>query len=132
MSELTALQNAGLGWKKVVLPMDGSSQDVHRAVTEAFPAITDTGYELLRAGDAGTKNLQVIQSPAEGLSVGFLKKVLNQAKCYLPPIQSDLPLDTAVPEVTFCTMTICDCYTLIVTVSSTLKTFVSRVLPVRA
>lgn len=101
--------------------MDGSSQDVHRAVTEAFPAITDTGYELLRAGDAGTKNLQVIQSP---------KTVINQAKCYLRPIQSDLPVDTALPEVTFCTMTICDCYTLIVTVSSTLKTFVSRVLPV--
>ena len=95
LNEHAILQTAGLGWKKLSFPVDGSAADVHGAILEAFPALVDTGYKLLRAGDSGSKRLNVIQTPTEGFSVGFLKAILNQAKCYLRPIQGDLAVDVS-------------------------------------
>ena len=65
LNEHAILQNAGLGWKKLSFPVDGSAADVHGAILEAFPALVDTGYELLRSGDSGSKRLNVIQTPTD-------------------------------------------------------------------
>jgi hypothetical protein len=77
MDEYAILQNAGLGWKRLDFPGNGSAVDVHRAIVDAFPALADIGYELLQASSSGDKKrLQVIQAPTEGFSVGLLRAML--------------------------------------------------------
>ena len=96
--EKMALQNAGLGRKKVVFSSKGSFVDVKEKLESIYPKLKDAGgFELLRMGSPNSK-LFLINPPAGGYSVPFLRDTagLGQALAYIRPLQMDL--DTSVGE----------------------------------
>ena len=96
--EKMALQNARLGQKKVVLSSKGSFVDVKEKLESVYPKLKDAGgFELLRMGSPNAK-LFLINPPAGGYSVPFLRDTagLGQALAYIRPLQMDL--DTSVGE----------------------------------
>ena len=98
--EKMRLQNAGLGHKKVVFSCKASTLDVQRVLERVYPKISKSGgFELLRSGSPCTV-LTLINPPAGGYSVPFLRDAagLGQALAYIRPLQQDL--DTTAVEIT--------------------------------
>ena len=95
------LKCAGLGEKKITIEVDGKGFDtLYEILLEQLNA---GGIDLLRTGfGSKSKTLEVIPVPpgCSTYSVGYLKDVLQQAKCYVRPIQRDLPkeIPTTLPE----------------------------------
>lgn len=89
------LMQAGLGKKSVSVLSFADSSELHDEIMSTFPALVDGGgYELLRAGEAGSRNsLVVIPQPPEGYTVDYLREVVRQAKVYIRPLQKDLPME---------------------------------------
>ena len=87
-----ALQNAGLGRRKVVFHCVASSIDVKTKLESVYPKlIKGGGFEILRSGSP-TSKLSLITPPAAGYSVPFLRESagLGQALAYIRPLQKDL------------------------------------------
>ena len=91
------LQAAGLGRKKIRFNAKGTPQAFKETLELSFPKlICGGGFDLLRRGVSGNQ-LVLIQPPATGYSVAFVKSCgIAQAILYVRPIQCDL--DTT-PEV---------------------------------
>ena len=92
------LQNPGLGQKKVVFSSKGSFVDAKEKLESVYPKLKDAGgFELLRMGSPNAK-LFLINPPAGGYSVPFLRDTvgLGQALAYIWPLQ--MYLDTSVGE----------------------------------
>lgn len=90
------LQRAGLGRMKMHFNAKGDPQSFKETLDEAFPKLTcDGGFELLRRGTSGSQ-LVLLQPPAIGYSVQFLKTSsgIGQAVIYVRPIQCDLDTST--------------------------------------
>ncbi len=88
--EKMKLAKMGLGLKEVVFECDGSADHVHKKLLEIYPVLRDFGgYTLLRLG-SGSKALVEIEGPESGITVPYLKDILNQAKLYIRPLQSDI------------------------------------------
>ena len=87
------LDTAGFGSKTVSLHEDADAEEVHDSIVSLCEELGKTGYELLRVPVSGGKELTVIPVPSEGYSVRYLRTVLNQAKCYVRPVQSSLKLE---------------------------------------
>lgn len=88
----------GWGKKKVVFSSKGSFVDVKEKLESIYPKLKDAGgFELLRMGSPNSK-LFLINPPAGGYSVPFLRDTagLGQALAYIRPLQMDL--DTSVGE----------------------------------
>ena len=94
-STKVVLQECGLGHKEVTLPLNGSMTDVHEIVLNEFPALNGVGYELCRSSGSGRKRLETLGYMS---GVDSLKIALGQAKCYIRPIQQDLPLENVAAE----------------------------------
>uniref|UniRef100_T1IMG7 Uncharacterized protein n=1 Tax=Strigamia maritima TaxID=126957 RepID=T1IMG7_STRMM len=90
--EKTELFAAGLGQQKISFPADADWTDVKGILIDVFPKLqTGGGFELMRL--EGRINLKVIEMPASGYSIPFLKSShLGQALCYIRPIQVSLDL----------------------------------------
>lgn len=87
-----ALQNAGLGCRKVVFQCKAPSIDVSTKLESVYPKlIQGGGFEILRSGSPSSK-LSLITPPAGGYSVPFLRDStgLGQALAYIRPPQKDL------------------------------------------
>ena len=87
-----ALQNAGLGRRKVVFHCKASFIDVKIKLESVYPKlIQGGGFEILRSGSP-TSKLSLITPPAGGYSVPFLwdSARLGQALAYIRPLQKDL------------------------------------------
>lgn len=68
-----ALQNAGLGRRKVVFHCKASSIDVKTKLESVHPkVIQGGGFEILRSGSPSSK-VSLITPPARGYSVSFLR-----------------------------------------------------------
>ena len=90
------LQRAGLGRMKIHFNAKGDPQSFKETLDEAFPKLTcGGGFELLRRGTSGSQ-LVLLQPPAIGYSVQFLKTSsgIGQAVIYVCPIQCDLDTST--------------------------------------
>ena len=90
------LKCAGLGEKKITIEVDGKGFDtLYKVLQEQFPPLSNAGgIDLLRTGfGSKSKTLEVIPVPpgCSTYSIEYLKDVLQQAKCYVRPIQRDLP-----------------------------------------
>lgn len=89
-SEKLALQNAGLGFKKIQFQEIDTEETVFAKLTsiDGFPLLKDVGgFELLHC-QSNCRELQIISCP---WSVEFLKKVIGtQAKIYIRPIQKNI------------------------------------------
>ena len=80
---------------QIVFDCDGDAAHVHQAILEAYPKLKEAGgFEALRTAEKSTSKLVVIPAPrTEGLTVAYLKSVLNQAKCFIRPVQRNMDLN---------------------------------------
>ena len=89
-----ALQNAGLGRRRVVFSCKGTALDVKNKLEIVYPKLKASGgFELLRSGSPSSK-LSLIPPPSGGYSVAFLRDAagLGQALAYIRPLQKDLDM----------------------------------------
>lgn len=93
------LARMGLGLSQVTFDCSGDSDHVHHTLISAFPVLdTCGGYSLLRLGE-NSHGLLEIEGPESGITVPFLKDVLNQAKLYIRPLQCDITEEAMKPFV---------------------------------
>jgi len=103
--ERMQLARIGLGLEEVCFDCDGDAEHIHSALLAKFPQLqTCGGYTLLRLSDSSSMDLIEIEHPAKGMSVRYLKDILNQAKLYIRPLQCDISasMETG-KEVIMCT-----------------------------
>jgi hypothetical protein len=87
--EKIELAQLGLGMKKLEFNINGNAQDIHDVIIDSFPILEVCGgYTLLRLSDNSHKMVE-IECPC-GITVPFLRDVLNQAKLYIRPLQKDI------------------------------------------
>lgn len=71
---------------------------MHKKILEAFPILkTAGGYEILKTGERGNRQLMVLSMPRGGYTVPYLKATIASAKGYIRPLQKDL-VSTPSPE----------------------------------
>lgn len=94
------LQMAGLGEKKISIPIDADSGEIYSELYFHFTKLKNGGgFEMLRMADHGSKSLQVIAAPTSGYTVPYLRAVVHNAKIYLRPLQRNLDIDPCANEV---------------------------------
>ena len=83
---------AGLGEKKVSLPVVANANDLTIALKETYPKLQDSGgYELLHTRPS-SRELNLIHEGEKGYTIDFLKRFVGQGRVYIRPIQCDLDL----------------------------------------
>ena len=89
--EKISLAGMGLGLRSgVVFNKDGDHQHIHDVIMREFPMLDCCGgYTLLRLAE-NSHSMVEIEGPDCGMSVSYLKDILNQAKLYVRPLQKDL------------------------------------------
>lgn len=89
--EKVSMALARLEEKSICFSKWGNSQHVHEKILEAFPILeTAGGYEILRTGERGNRQLMVLSIPPGGYTVPYLKATIASAKGYIRPLQKDL------------------------------------------
>ena len=82
---------AGVEERSICFSKGGNSQHVHEKILEAFPILEQAGgYEILRTGERGNRQLMVVSMPPGGYTVPYLKAMIASVKGYLRPLQKDL------------------------------------------
>ena len=93
------LAKIGLGATEIIFNSDGDADHIHTMLLSKFPVLDSCGgYTLLRLGE-NSHNLVEIEGPISGLTVPFLKDVLNHAKLYVRPLQSDITESDMTPYI---------------------------------
>lgn len=96
--EKVSMAMAGLEEKSICFSKGGNSQHVRGKILEAFPILeTAGGYEILRTGERGNRQLMVLSIPPGGYTVTYLKATIGSPKGYIRPLQKDLVF-TPAPE----------------------------------
>ena len=99
-SERATLKLAGLGERRFAVDVTLTAQELMYQLEAQFPKLVESGgFELLRAEEGGSKELQSIEMPAGGYTCEYLKAVVHSAKVYIRPLQADLNMDPCAPEV---------------------------------
>ncbi len=94
------LQMAGLGEKKLSIPLDANNSKINEELQYHFQKLQYAGgFEMLRLADSGLRLLQVIPIPPMGYTVPYLKAVVHNAKIYVRPLQKNLDTDFCQNEV---------------------------------
>lgn len=111
--DVAVLKANGLGAVYIDIDETGDASMLHEALMNTFPKLQEAqGYELLRIPEVGTKALMVIPPPEEGYTVAYLKPVLNQAKCYVRPIQKAIKIcdnPCTMDDAKVCLQNVCAC-----------------------
>ena len=69
---------------------NGDAQHIHSVIMKEFPVLTMCGgYTLLRLAE-NSHNMVEIEGPDNGMTVQYLKDILNHAKLYIRPLQKDI------------------------------------------
>ena len=80
----------GLGLSEAVFNSDGDAEHIHQVLLEKFPVLESCGgYTLLRLAE-NSHSMVEIEGPDSGMTVSYLKDILNQAKLYIRPLQRDI------------------------------------------
>ena len=88
--EKITLAAAGLGLKRLSFMQDGDDRHIKDVVYDAFPQLIGRGgFDILRPGEQ-SKTLMVVSPPPDGLTVPYLKDVVNQSKIYIRPSAEDI------------------------------------------
>ena len=89
--EKVSMALARLEEKSICFSKWGNNQHVHEKILEAFPILeTAGGYEILRTGERGNRQLMVLSIPPGGYTVPYLKATIASGKGYIRPLQKDL------------------------------------------
>ncbi|CAB4009770.1 Hypothetical predicted protein [Paramuricea clavata] len=84
----------GLGEKTITFAKGGNSEHVHEKILEAYPFLANVGgYQILRTGECGNRQLIMLPIPPGGYTVAFLKSTLASAKGYIRPFQKEIIVD---------------------------------------
>ena len=95
--EKMELAKMGLGLREVVFKTDGDAEYIHRVLLDTFPVLEACGgYTLLRLAE-NSHSMVEIQGPDSGITVIYLKDILNQAKLYIRPLQKDITTEDMKP-----------------------------------
>ena len=87
------LAKMGLGLAELKFDYDGDAEHIHSVLMNQFPQLENCGgYTLLRLND-NSHDLVEIDYPAKGMTVPYLKDILNQAKLYIRPLQKNITAD---------------------------------------
>ena len=98
-TDRVTLKLAGLGEKRFALDRNATAQDVYDSLEFQYPKLMNGGgFELLRACEGGSKELEVLPIPVGGYTTEYLKAVINNAKLYIRPLQTDLSLSSHAPQ----------------------------------
>ena len=85
------LEEAGLGEKRVMVPLDADAEAFHSLLLSSYPKLKDGGgFELLRC-IPNSRDLEVL-APRIASSPKLLKRSVGNGRVYLRPIQRDLEL----------------------------------------
>ena len=89
--EKIELARMGLGLKSnVTFNNEGDGQYIHNVIMKEFPVLASCGgYTLLRLAE-NSHSMVEIEGPDNGMTVQYLKDILNQAKLYIRPLQKDI------------------------------------------
>jgi len=88
--EKMELAKMGLGLAELQFDFNGDAEHIHSVLLDQFPQLEACGgYTLLRLKE-NSYDLVEIEYPAKGLSVSYLKDILNQAKLYVRPLQRSI------------------------------------------
>ena len=69
---------------------DGDDRHIKGVVYDAFPQLIGRGgFDILRPGEQ-SNTLMVVSPPPDGLTVPYLKDVVNQSKIYIRPSAEDI------------------------------------------
>jgi hypothetical protein len=83
---------AGLGEKKLTIPITANANDVTASLKEAFLKLIDSGgYEFMHAKPS-SRVLNIIAEGNDGYTIEYLKRFVGQGRIYVRAIQSDLDL----------------------------------------
>lgn len=97
--EKQQLFESGLGERKITFRKDNDPLTFKNKLEEVFPKLAfGGGFELLRTSFGSRVMLEKIQMPASGFTTTYLcdSSNLNQALCYIAPIQRNLDMMPAV------------------------------------
>ena len=73
------------------------TRNISTVILEKFTVLESCGgYTLLRLAE-NSHNMVEIEGPDSGMTVCYLKDVLNQAKLYVRPLQRDISVDDMKP-----------------------------------
>ena len=93
--EKMELAKLGLGLAELSFDHDGDADHIHSVLVGRFPQLESCGgYMLLRLND-NSHDLIEIEFPAKGMTVPYLKDILNQAKLFIRPMR---PLQKNITE----------------------------------
>lgn len=88
--EKIELAKMGLGLKAVEFNSDGDAEHIHKVILASFPVLDSCGgYALLRLAE-NSHSMVEIDGPDCGITVPYLRDILNQAKLYIRPLQKDI------------------------------------------
>eukprot|EP00731_Ephydatia_muelleri_P036878 Em0344g1a len=79
----------GLGLKRLSFNINAGPQEISAVVYDSFPQLSGCGYEMLRTGTTRRK-LVVIRTPPEGMTVPYLRDLVQQSKLFLRPTSEDI------------------------------------------
>ena len=89
---------AGLDERTICFAKGGNSEHVHQKILEAFPMLSVVGgYQILRTGERGNRELLLIDIPPGGYTVSYLKSTIASAKGYIRPFQKDIVINEIIP-----------------------------------
>ena len=85
------LEEAGLGEKKISIPINSSPEAFHALLLSSYPKLKNAGgFELLKCL-SNTRELEMI-SPRISCNPMQLKRTVGNGRVYIRPIQRDLSL----------------------------------------
>lgn len=88
--EKMELAKLGLGLAELSFDHDGDADHIHSVLVGRFPQLESCGgYTLLRLND-NSHDLIEIEFPSKGMTVPYLKDILNQAKLFIRPLQKNI------------------------------------------
>ena len=86
------LAELGLGLKRLAFDCNASQREIDSVIYDAFPQLSTRGYKLLRTASK-RKNLVVIKTPPDGMTVLYLRDLLQQSKLFLRPTLEDIQVN---------------------------------------
>ena len=80
------LASVGLGLKNLTFHKMATNEEIEAVIYEAFPKLAGLDFEFLRTGSH--QKLMVISRPAQGMTITYLRDIVQQSKMYIRPLQS--------------------------------------------
>ena len=110
--EKMILAKMGLGLKEISFNLDGDSLHVQSVIQSVYGTQLEGcgGYKLMRPATNSTDLISIDAPRKGGITVKYLKDILQKAKLYVIPLQRDISIDSgsSTEEVILCSVALCE------------------------